>query len=61
MPKDGEFGGSAGQVCFGPIMKVESFQDVVMALMPALLPREGDTSKESFVPFFPSFPKAKAW
>ena len=56
MPKDGEFGGSAGQVCVGPILKVDSFQDVAMALMPSLLPREGDTSEESFVPFFPSFP-----
>jgi hypothetical protein len=54
--QDGEFGGSVGQVCVGPILKVESFQDVAMALMPALLPQEGDTSEESFVPFFPSFP-----
>jgi hypothetical protein len=61
MPKDGEFGGSAGQVCVRPILKVESFQDVAMALMPTLLPREGDTSEESSIPFFPSFPKAKAW
>jgi hypothetical protein len=61
MPKDREFGGSVGQVCVGPLLKLESFHDVAMALMPTLLPREGDTSEKSSIPFFPSFPKDKSW
>jgi hypothetical protein len=60
-PKDGEFRGSVVQVCIGPNLKVESFQDVAIALMPSLLPREGETYEESYVPFFPGLPKDKAW
>jgi hypothetical protein len=45
----------------GPLLKVERFQDIAMALMPTMLPREGDSYEKSYFPFFPILPKDEAW
>ena len=60
MPEDCEFGRDAVQVFIGPLLKVESFQDIATTLMPTMLPGEGSISEEPFVPFFPIFPEDEA-
>ena len=61
MLEDCEFGRNVVQVFVGPLLKVESFQDIAAALIPAMLPRERCISEEPYVPFFPIFPKDEAW
>jgi hypothetical protein len=60
MPEDCEFGRDVVQVFIGPLLKVESFQDIAMTLMPAMLPGEGSISEEPSIPFFPILPKDEA-
>jgi hypothetical protein len=61
MLEDCEFGRNVVQVFIGPLLKVEGFHDIAVALNPTMLPGERSIFEEPFVPFFPSFPKDEAW
>jgi len=61
MLKDWEFRGSVEKVFVIPLLKVESFHDIAMTLIPPVLPWEGDISENPSIPFLPSFPKEEAW
>jgi hypothetical protein len=44
------------EIDVGSELRGEGFQDVTVALMPSVIPWEGEAFEESSVPFFPVFP-----
>jgi hypothetical protein len=58
--EDGKFVWVAIIIFSGPWLQGQSLQDVTIALMPAMLPREGQTFEDPSVPIFPSLPENEA-
>ena len=55
-PEDGEFVWVIIEVYVDSELRGDRFQDVTIALMPSVMPREGEAFEESSVPFFPGLP-----
>ena len=58
--KDQKFYGSADQIFFSPILKVDGFQNVEATLVPAVVPREVIIPENPSVSFLPHLPKNEA-